>query len=272
MRGQPQGFKAPTGEGEPAMAGSLAVAAAATLAAGALFARVGIALWARRHDEAADTRAMRAFAVWWTGLGISTMALGVLDVLAFAPAVPLGLAVAIRIVASTVSAAAIAGLLAHILYLYTGRDHIGAIAAAYAGLAIAAAAFIVWSQPDALAVGTWTVDLRGGRPAARALLLPIYAAYLVPPIVAGGLYLGLVRRATDATQLRRILVVGAGTTVWSASFFLTAVSDADLWQFLTRVLLGVLFAASVTHAYAPPGEPDPRWSEDALTRRVRELV
>lgn len=250
---------------------TLALSAAATFVGAVLFIRVGALLRARSFDAEHDQRAMRAFALWWAGIGASTLFLSAMLVAGLAPSPSAGLVAGLRIGSMAALSAALAGLLSHLVYVYTGRDRSVAISLAYSALFAALTGLILWSRPASVDVTGWTVEAVGARPAHPLVIPVVILAYLLPPMVAGGLYLGLLRRAEDATQRRRILVVGVGVLVWTGASLLARASDAALWQLLTRVAIGMVFAVLVARVYAPRSAPHPR-GENELLRRVHQLV
>lgn len=254
------------------MAWTLAVSAAATLLAGLLFARVGWRLRARAAELSEGRVAMRAFSAWWLGIGASTACVAGMAFVGLGAAPSVALVVALRAASLVLLSIALAGILTHVAYVYTGRDRSRAIAAAYALLALAVVAHLLWSRPVALDVTAWTVETRALReplPGSTGILI---GAYLLPPIVASALYLGLLRRAGDPVQRRRILIVGVGIFAWVFASLLARASDAPLWQFVTRVALGTAVALSVERAYSLPPPSARAGADDGLRTRILQLV
>lgn len=253
------------------MAWTLALSAVTTLAAGLLFVRVGLGLRTRATASEGDRRAMRAFAAWWVGVGGSTLAVSGMLFAGVAERPSPMLVASLRILSLALLSVGLAGLLSHVLYVRTGRDHTRLIGGAYLVLTALVVGQVLWTQPAAVDVTAWTVEARGARPAHPAVVPVLVFAYLLPPVVAGALYLGLRDRASDEAQRRRITILGGGIAVWTAATLLARASDADLWQFVTRDLLGIGVATLFARAYAPPREQRER-DEAALRERARQLV
>jgi len=161
------------------------------------------------------------------------------------------------------------GLLSHVLYLYTGRSRERAIGVVYTVLTVAVVAHIAWSRPRSVAITPWTVEVLGAREGLAISTALLVGAYLLPPIAAGIAYLRLIPRVEAATQKRRLRIVGVGIILWISTHLLARASDAALWQFVTRVMVGLAVAGAVWSAY---GARRPRPVSSDLEHRLRQLV
>lgn len=253
------------------MAWTLGLSAAATGGAAALFAWVGARLWRRATEDAGDRGALRSFALWWLCVGASTACLAGMLLAGLAAAPSAALVLALRLVSLALLAVGLAGLLNHVAFVYTGRSHAALLGGLYAALGVTAIGLLAAAGPGLLVVSPWSVETLPARDLHPVAVPLVIAGYLVPPVVAAFLYLRLARRAGDAAQRRRILVLGGGILLWAASSLLARASDHDMWQFLTRVALGVLVAVAIAREFAPAR--DGRSLDDAaLQRRIRDLV
>lgn len=253
------------------MAWTLAGSTATTLLAALLFLRVAFASRRRAVEEPNDRRAMEAFSVWWFAIGGSTLCVAGLRALGLFAEPPLGLAIMLRALSLVLLSGAFWGLLSHVLYVRTGRDISRGLGALYAILTAAVLAQIAWARPESLVVTAWTVELAGPPGAQGASRLVLILAYLVPPVVASALYVGLARRASDAQQRARILTLGIGIGVWAFASLVARLMSSPFWEFAARDLLGAGVAAAFAHAYSTRILPPPR-ADEALRDRVRELV
>lgn len=260
------------------MAWTHGVVALASVAAGALFVLVGLALRRRVPPSTESRDALVALSVWWLGMGLTTWSNAVL-VWAGVQG-NLQAALAARSAGLLAAGAAMWGIITYLAYVYTGRRSASAPAAwAYGALLAVTLAHIWWAGPSVLVVGDWTVDvLPEASSTGSVVAVVLTLAFLLPPVVAGPLFLRLLRRTRDAAQRRRILAVGAGVPLWVLLHLLARLSMADAWQFLTRVVVGVLVALLVAAAYAtgpwPSGHPGGGEGSrrEGLAQRVRDLV
>lgn len=250
---------------------SLGVAALASFAAGAVFLRMG---WHLRGDAGPgqDGRALRAWSIWWAGIGAATATVGIrllLGAVDRTGAVPL-----VQTVGIVFTGGAMWGLLAYLGYIYTGRMTVGRIAAwSYGILVTLTVAFIAWAAPHEVVVRSWTVEsMSVGAPLGSAMDIILMLAFLVPPIIAGALILRLLPNIQDAAQRRRILAVGIGIPLWILVHVAARVSDADAWQFIARVVLGLAVALTIAWAYGVGPRRPERPVDAGFEARVRALV
>lgn len=252
------------------MSWTLAFVGLATLAAGLAFARVGWSLRARHSPNHDDERAMRAFSLWWLAMGGSTLCVGAMPLVALAPEPPV-LAVALLRAASLVLLSlALWGLLRHVVYLYTGRDASRVVGALYLALTLAVLAHLAWSQPVGVAITGWTVEVAGAREGLAISTALLIGAYLLPPIGAGLAYVRLAPRVEDPTKRRRLRVVGWGIVLWVSTHILARASDAGLWQFVTRVGVGLTVAFAIARVYLGP--PTRIEAPADVQARLRSLI
>lgn len=251
------------------MAWSLAVASAASFAAGALFLRIGVRLG--RHVAGPEGQPLRAFGMWWAGIGAATVCYGLRILFGAAGwkgpvVVMLGLGIAF-------AGLAVWGLIAYLSYLYTGRRNGGRVAAWVYGVLVAfTLGYIAAAAPHRLVVQRWTVDAYAvTAPLGASMDVVLTLAFLLPPLAAAVLILHLLGRTQDRDQRRRILAVGLGLPLWVSAHLAARLSDADLWQFFARVVLGVGVALAISVAYGVGPRPRRPHSRD-FQDRVDALV
>jgi len=228
--------------------------AAFPLATAALFAYVG-GLTRHRHVMAADRPASLAFATWWYGAaavlslngGQTLLALvGVKDValyltLIFAQALPL--------------AAALAGLLIYLAYLYFGHFRAVAPIAAFYVLFLSYTLYYFSSLgPWTLHQSEWDSRLLSGNSRPDAAFYTFIVLLTVPVIVAAVAYASLYARSPERTQRFRIALVSLAFLLWFGAMAVgfIAVPPQTSWYPLVYQAPGLFASLLILLAFRPP--------------------
>lgn len=222
-----------------------------SLAAGAAFIYVG---WRFRRSHAGTRHrlAVEAFSLYWMGVGLYTFLWGgVTDVLASLGYAPFGPFLVARHVTMPLVCIALGALMFYFAFLFTGRrGWIYAAAAVYGLVLVASVAYVQARDPVGVSVQDWRTDLAYAEPFASPVFSLILLLLVVPPMIGAVAYATLARKATDRAARRRILLVSSAIFLWSGAALLARLSESDLWQLVTRPILGALVAALVLYAYA----------------------
>lgn len=239
---------------------TLAMAWATHIVVAALYGVVGTKL-ARRPVQGASAIAHRGFVAFWFALmgnevvGAMRSGLYILDLLTVPVYSVLTQAGILLVVA------ALWGLLAYLLYLYTGSARsLRPLTIGYALFFIAIQLLVLSSGPvEALTDDGWSVERvpDADFPEWVGLLFLIFL--IGPQFAAAVAFLSLYPRVEDRTQRYRIALVGGSIMVWFGSVLLvsltgeagTGLRESVQWQLGSR-LLGVLAAAIILMAYLPP--------------------
>lgn len=219
-------------------------------AAGAiLFVVVGRTIQ-RRHVSPAARSAQMAFVSWWYGLA-AVSAVG--TVLAL-PGFPrdLTLFLLLTVVLLAVLCAALAGLLHYLVFLYTNRNLLPALATGYVALFALLIAFILMGQPDGFEETPRGVALHYANPVdSGPLYILVVVLFIVPPVAASLAYLSLYWKTPDPMLKRRILLVSLSIAVWFGSSVvgLAPQTQQTVWWTLTSQLISLAAAATILYAY-----------------------
>lgn len=230
----------------------MVASAAMNLLQAALWLYVATML-ARRPVPDSSRLPSRLFASWWLALGLHSLLLASLA-LAGAFGVRSGtLVVAAIYVGAVLLPMMFFGLLAYLLYIYTGSIRlVRGLAALYGVQLVGFLALIASFEPQGIRVGRgWNPGADYGDPPARAGNIAIAAGFVLPPLIASMAYLRLYSRVDDATRRWRIALVGGAIFVWFLGLLLQPVVAGTAAHFTVR-LLGILAALAVIFAYEPP--------------------
>lgn len=254
------------------MAWRLAVSAAAAWLAAALFARIGLAVARRATATGADRAATRWFATWWLAFALSTLAVGGMALAGIADPPSLALVVGLRVASLAFLSVALWGLLSHLVYVRTGRDRSRAIAWGYGALGAGAIAHLLWTRPLSVDITGWTTDFVVGRGNVALSTGLFVLAFLLPPLLAGVAYWRIGARLDDPAQRRRVRTLGGGIALWIFAHLAARIAEDDVWQLLTRTVLGTAVALAIWRELRPRSLTPPTAREDAFRQRVRDLV
>lgn len=218
----------------------------------------GFVAWTISRREVSERARLpnQAFSVWWWGLAVLTGA-GVLRSVGLwfrNPSLPTYMAY-LHFVLLLIMIA-FAGMLYYFLYLWSGRSNLWVpISTFYFGLYIFFVYYIHLQEPTGL-------DAEGSLQYANDLSDSIWGsvvsvAWLLPPILGAGLYLGLLRRVHEPLLRFRIGLVATSIIVWfmfSIGGTLSGAStDADWWTYLSRAVAATAAGLTLV-AYRPPAK------------------
>lgn len=253
-------------------------ALALSVASAALFALVGRTMQRRRVSPEGRS-AQLGFVAWWYGIaGVSIVGAA----MAF-PGFPLdvGLFLVVAFLLIGVLCAALAGLLHYLVFLYTSRNALGAIVAAYVAFFVLLIVFIGLNEPTGLQETRWGPELDYANPIdGGPLYWTVVLALIAPPVVAALAYFTLYWKARDPVLKRRILLVSLSIAVWFGSSLVgmaPGARDTDWWILTSRVI-GLAAAATILYAYAGlkpsvPDQPSPAAAtEDSIYEGPRREV
>lgn len=235
-----------------AATGLVASALAGTLAS-AMFFWVGHRL-ARRKLEGEAGFAWLLFRGWWFGIATYVAINGVaLNLLAALDLADLRLFVAARNLSILLLCGALTGLTYHLLFLHFGTRRVLPWVMTFYAIVWA---FIVYtfavSLPVAVHVGAYEVRLVFDPAPAPGMFLAIVAALSLPQAAAALAHLRLFWTLEDRSQRHRALFVGGSLALWFVGAFTADLMGPGSPWVLVRPALGLLAAASVLLAYAPP--------------------
>ena len=232
------------------------------LVAALLYLAVGYRL-RRREVPREDRGALRAFVIWWVGLGLLG-AIGVLLEVGFDLAA-LGLTVWRVVIYPFVLLlyVIIGALVYYLVYLYTGSSaSLRWITLFYTAQFV----LLVWLIESAgpyvglNEVGEQEVMFANERPPGHPLSVLLSLAILLPPVAAAVAYFALFFRVEDRTLRYRVALISGAFVLWfgfslAGTLFRAATGqeEAGFAAELTSRLLGILAASLVLMAYHPPG-------------------
>lgn len=245
----------------------LLVSAATVLALAAAYTYVGVRL-VRRDGPTGDTRlALLLFAGWWWATA-ANQALGGLTYAAAAFGhADFALQLTYAMVSRLLLAGSLFGLMAYMVYLFTGRMRLGLLGAFYAAFYLLLLASVVTARPDGLEYARWRIDVHYAVTPPAPLLLLQFAALVLPPVAAALSYFRLCFRVDRPEQRFRIVLVSWTVIVWWIVAVLAGQRtsfDNDALQALNRIV-GLLAGVAVLLAYDPPAWLQRRWRAPAVT-------
>lgn len=239
----------------------LLLAAVSTGLVGVVYAWVGHRLRRRKVQSAGARAALDAFALWWTVMAANQLLWMLVNAHGALVGPDFALQMTYGVVQRVLLAVSLAGLLAYLLFVLTGRMRVPLVATYYAlYLAVSLYSFN-WGHPVALHEGAWRVDLDFARRPPPAVELLMFALLIGPPVVACLAYGAQVRRAPRGAPRMRLLATSVGLVVW---WVLAVVAGAprtlDLaWLQAVNRVVGLLVAFAILLAYAPTA-----WMERSL--------
>jgi hypothetical protein len=230
----------------------------------------------KRHVSAEARSAQVAFVAWWYGLG-AVSAMGTALAL---PGIPhdLTLFLVLTVILLAVLCAALAGLLHYLVFLYTNRNLLGALAIGYVLLFALLVVFIFASHPDSVQSTSQGPQLHYSTPVNQGpLYWGVVVLFIVPPIVASLAYLSLYWKADDPMLKRRILLVSLSIAVWFGSSLLglapgarEGAQQADWWV-ITSHVISLAAAATILYAYRGLRPAHPQGTQPASSAADQSL-
>lgn len=237
---------------------TLVLAGSASMLTGLGFGLVGRAV-ALRHPSAAARAAQLAGALWWAGLGGYLVLQGGLTIAAGMDTLDATAYMASRFVAIPLLCGGVWGLVYHLVYLFTGRREAAIPLAILYGAVALLFFWATFSQPRAVVIGRWLIEVDDSSPVYRA----VYLLVGLPPILASFAYVRLLPRLREPMQRYRAALIGGSIFLYVGSGLVARLGSSDLLKFLSLVVLGVLAAGASLAAYYPPAA-----LERALTRNA----
>lgn len=231
---------------------TLAATAAATLLSAGVYGGLALLLWDRPGD-APSRRATRAFAAYWAFTAAYQALAAVQHALAAVGLAPFAGTLAVRLVGLALASAGLAGLLTFFAYLLAGSHRYATpILVTYVFAASLAWVHVLISAPVGVATTPWTVDVAYANDFQGGLFLPLLVLFQLVPIVAALWYATLARHAEGARQRYRVLAVGIGVALQLLAFLAARVTEAPVWQLVSRTALAAVVGLLVASAYFGP--------------------
>lgn len=226
---------------------TLLVAGAVSIATGLAFAFVAMVI--TRRPTPADVRIGNlTLGLWWGLLGAYLCLQGALTIVASYDALTLEVYLATRALIIPLLCGAVASLVHHLSFLYTGNARLsGRLALIYVPIA-ALFAYATFAIPQTLEVSPWLIGLDDSHPLYRLT----YALVGLPPILASFAYLALLRRVSDPLQRMRVWLVSLTIAAYVGSGLVARLTATDTVKFVTLVGFGLAAAGLVLVAYQPP--------------------
>lgn len=209
----------------------------------------------KRSEAIGEGGALRAFALWWGGIGALTAINGARDLLAALGALDPTLLETLLHLSIPPLSLGLWGLFYYLGYIFVGRRRLFVPSVAlYTAVHVILVYIIVTLDPVGATVRMWDVQVeyRDGMP--PALTTTLVALLIVPILVAVLGYMALFFRVHGIEQKFRIGMVSLAFVVWfGGSFLVTLTGLARLeWWGLAGRLLGLGSALLVLVAYNPP--------------------
>lgn len=273
---------------------AIALAALLDVAVGVVF--VYVAVHFLRRPVSAELRTpTRLFAVWWLGIAAST-ALGGLSLdggllglaagLTSASALGAGATTAVVLLWTLAASVGLWGLLAHVVFLYSGRAVHRWLGVTYVGVYALFAAAIVREAPTGVAENSIGIVVRYANPLEGVAVVALLLLLILPQLAGCVAYGTLAFRVRDAEVRYRVALVSSSLVLWLGLSLVAAVAGVattPAWLVFERVLAAIV-AVAVILAYDPPWRIRARLFRNpaalarvaegrrALMERVRDLV
>ncbi|MBA2666308.1 MAG: hypothetical protein H0U69_04655 [Trueperaceae bacterium] len=237
--------------------------------AAAVFTLLGVVLLRRSVADDAARFASVMFALWWFGLGVSKFVAG-LRIALQVPDVPLSLLVGLSFVSSSAVAIGLAGLLCHLIYLFTGRTALlWPVIGFYAllcGWIISSSS--VWN-PVGVEISAWGAEFAYAQPYTMAYRLVVLLVIVGPQVLAVAALFVMAARLPSSAGRFRTIVVAASVAIYIVDALIAPAYPADsaIWQIVHHMIpIGV--GLGVLAVYRPPrwlrGRMPPELSATAL--------
>lgn len=260
-----------------------------------LYGHIGLRLFSRpSHGNA--MRACRCFGLFWFGLGTHSALAATLTIAELVGDASAELTAAAAYAASFAIAIMCGGLMAYLLYVFTGRRAVFRwVGVAYAIQLVPLVGVVWFLQPTGVTMEGWIPIIDYARAEGSALDPIVTLVFVLPPLIAAGSYVALFTRLKDPASRWRLGLVGGAITLWLASAVLaTAIQtgNPDVGAIIGRSI-AIAAALTVLAAYEPPAWAQRRFGavrlghevvapsadpalvarkREALAARARELV
>lgn len=225
-----------------------------TALAAVLYTAAGHVMWGRFVPPEWRLR-WRMFALWWFGIGAAALLTTVLNLAPVTGPSTLALHVVVYHARTLVVCAALWGLLAYLLALFTPRrEALAALSAFYAAFYLLVLFDVTAGRPLAVDVGRWEAELVYQRAAPPWLTTVKFTALVAPPFLGGLALLAFLPSERLATHRYRIALVSTSLVGWSFVAVLVPLpflQGSDAFQLGIR-MLGLATAGAIYMAYVPP--------------------
>jgi hypothetical protein len=229
------------------------VAGATSLLSAPVYGYVAWRLY--RRPVPAEARLPAAqFSAWWLAFGVGAAITGVEGVLGAAGRLSLPLAMTAYVLSLLVDSVALWGLVAYLVYIYTGRSRVVLLSAFYATFYVAALFYTVARHPIGVTEPGGVPTLVYAYGSSGVIFAFVVVGLVVPELVGIILYASLLRRTTERTLRYRIALVTTGLVLFFVPAFFSppgAWVSADVWT-VVKAGLDVAGALVVLLAYFPP--------------------
>lgn len=228
----------------PALGFVLAVA----LAGGLSVLCIALARHFVRRGDAEGGWPWRLFATFWTGMAVyvgldASWALGVA-----AGVVPLALSLAVLHVKIVAAVAAFFGLVAYLLYVYTGSPRsVRVVAFLYVAIFLVTVYFYVWRGPVGHHVTPWGASLDYAKPGG-AFQQAVIVLLFLPPALAALAYAMLIPVTPKGKARLRVAVTCVSLFVLFAGLTLGWLNGKWLWWGLAEKVLALSAVSGVLWA------------------------
>lgn len=251
--------------------GTLLLTSAVGLVAAFACVYAGRTFWRTRLPEAHGVGARGFVTYWYASAAYHVLAslMGLLGAVGATPFVPFLL---LRHLLLAVGAACLASLAFSLLYLFTGsRRWLWPIVAFYAAVFLAGVVSIQASVPTGVVVGDWKVTLAFEKPLWTASYV-LTVLLLLPQILGALAYGTLYWRVKDPEQRWRVGILAPAIFAWYLGALAAELARSPFWSFVTRPGVGLLVAALVVLAYAPPAFVRASWPASPDAERARQRL
>lgn len=217
----------------------------------AAYLYVGALLSASARSDARSPVAF--FALFWLGVGAYGAAEVVWAATALAGFSGFHFGVVILNVKLVSISVGFFGLVAYLLYIYSGRKwFLWGLAAAYAFLYLVLQHFYTWKGPVGQSVGVWGMRLDYAVQDPGAYWTLVVVLLFVPPMLAAVAYAGLLRVARQPASRYRVVVTSVAFLLFFGVLPLGWLNGDWYWWGLVEKMLGAGTAVAVLAAVAPP--------------------
>lgn len=234
---------------------TLLISAIFGCAAAAIYAYVGWRLGQRAVATPDGRLAWRLLRVWWFGLAGTTLASGLMSLLAATGVTFLPIFVVLTYFSLLLICVALWGLVYYLVYLFTGsRRWLAPLTIFYIAYGAFLMYYITASVPIRVQAEPWTATIIYRQTLTGPLVIVVLVLLVVPQLLGALAYFSLYFRAKGATQKYRILMVSWSIIIWfgiALAASAAGLAQYDWWQILSR-LIGLGAALAILMAYLPP--------------------
>lgn len=247
---------------------TLLASAALTVLTAAVYLYLG-RLVNRRPLDGAAKRAIWAFAAWWVGLGLVTLADSTALLLAASGIATVPVHVTVTHVTVAGLTVGLAGLLYYLLYVYTGNEGVAwPVAAFYAVFYVVTMYYLNATQAAGVTVSDWSVSVDYAQRSGGVLLSLILGMLILPILFAAIGYGSLFFQVESRSQRFRVGMVSGAFIVWFGSALLaqvTGFNEAAYWPVASQVI-ALLAPLAIILAFNPPSWLKNRLDVESFTR------